>query len=215
LANRLIISSSRNQQLSANSSQVNYSFEESRRAQDEAEEEQRRKEEIGRSVVRTLDPMEEFLDEQLAVLTRSGLQVRLIPELETHLEQLASLKELAHRLTSTPLLGEMAHFYRLRIFTLQSAILDNIVSIISARVREAAAVRERLKRMVSAEELERLAPVEMGRTGMEECPICVAEVVRFQEVRRLPCNHHFHKDCIDAWIFKNPNCPKCRVALKP
>jgi hypothetical protein len=53
------------------------------------------------------------------------------------------------------------------------------------------------------------------------CSICL-DSLEFQEefqienLCRLSCDHHFHKNCIKPWIIKNdiPTCPKCRSTCK-
>lgn len=32
-------------------------------------------------------------------------------------------------------------------------------------------------------------------------------------IRRLPCGHDFHADCVDAWVLAGKPCPMCRVVL--
>lgn len=32
-------------------------------------------------------------------------------------------------------------------------------------------------------------------------------------VRKTPCAHTFHSNCIDSWCLKNLNCPVCRSDL--
>ncbi|KAJ5072902.1 hypothetical protein M0811_09348 [Anaeramoeba ignava] len=46
------------------------------------------------------------------------------------------------------------------------------------------------------------------------CSICRCEYEDGEEIRRLPCLHYFHKDCIDQWIKSNPTCPICKTKIK-
>ena len=43
-----------------------------------------------------------------------------------------------------------------------------------------------------------------------ECSICLDNYKNNEYFRNLPCNHSFHKKCIDRWVKKNNNCPICR-----
>eukprot|EP00549_Striatella_unipunctata_P000850 CAMPEP_0118720628 /NCGR_PEP_ID=MMETSP0800-20121206/30218_1 /TAXON_ID=210618 ORGANISM="Striatella unipunctata, Strain CCMP2910" /NCGR_SAMPLE_ID=MMETSP0800 /ASSEMBLY_ACC=CAM_ASM_000638 /LENGTH=562 /DNA_ID=CAMNT_0006628293 /DNA_START=6 /DNA_END=1695 /DNA_ORIENTATION=+ len=45
------------------------------------------------------------------------------------------------------------------------------------------------------------------------CPICLVEYGNGDQVRTLPCNHEFHKDCVDSWLATNASCPACRHSL--
>ena len=46
-----------------------------------------------------------------------------------------------------------------------------------------------------------------------ECSICL-EDIELKDLEILPCNHKFHKECINMWTKKNPVCPYCRTFLK-
>ncbi|XP_063992054.1 dual specificity protein kinase splA isoform X2 [Diachasmimorpha longicaudata] len=49
---------------------------------------------------------------------------------------------------------------------------------------------------------------------MEKCTICLSEFEDCESVRRLPCMHLFHKDCVDQWLCTNKRCPICRVDIE-
>jgi hypothetical protein len=42
------------------------------------------------------------------------------------------------------------------------------------------------------------------------CAICLDDYELGNEIRLLPCNHHFHKDCADRWLKLNKSCPFCK-----
>ncbi|MCO5614127.1 hypothetical protein L7F22_068408 [Adiantum nelumboides] len=49
---------------------------------------------------------------------------------------------------------------------------------------------------------------------MKECAVCLCEFENGEMLRLLPaCDHLFHKDCIDMWLFSNTTCPLCRLSL--
>ncbi|ESQ53264.1 hypothetical protein EUTSA_v10025687mg [Eutrema salsugineum] len=51
-------------------------------------------------------------------------------------------------------------------------------------------------------------------SGDLECAICLNELEDRETVRLLPiCNHLFHIDCIDAWLYSHATCPVCRANL--
>lgn len=60
-------------------------------------------------------------------------------------------------------------------------------------------------------------PVYKAEGDVGECSICMENITKNQEFRRLPCsetvNHCFHKDCIDEWFQTKTNCPNCRSDL--
>ncbi|KAE8697562.1 E3 ubiquitin-protein ligase [Hibiscus syriacus] len=43
-----------------------------------------------------------------------------------------------------------------------------------------------------------------------ECCICLSAYEDRNELRELPCHHHFHCNCIDKWLYINATCPLCK-----
>ncbi len=44
----------------------------------------------------------------------------------------------------------------------------------------------------------------------DKCTICLSEFEEEEDVRRLPCMHLFHVECVDQWLGQNKRCPICR-----
>lgn len=42
-----------------------------------------------------------------------------------------------------------------------------------------------------------------------QCSICLGDFEADEEVRRMPCRHTFHADCIENWIKLKHSCPLC------
>ncbi len=50
--------------------------------------------------------------------------------------------------------------------------------------------------------------------GIENtCAVCKDEFVIGQECLLMPCQHHFHKDCLLPWLNERNSCPVCRFEL--
>lgn len=50
-----------------------------------------------------------------------------------------------------------------------------------------------------------------GIDGEDNCNICISELGQDEDVRRLPCGHYFHSNCIDDYLLEvNVRCPSCR-----
>ncbi len=47
----------------------------------------------------------------------------------------------------------------------------------------------------------------------ERCCICLNDFAEDESIRRLPCLHIFHKDCIDEWLRRNHKCPLCNMSV--
>lgn len=46
-----------------------------------------------------------------------------------------------------------------------------------------------------------------------QCPICLKEHSAGETVKKMPCKHKFHSDCILPWLAKTNSCPLCRHEL--
>ncbi|KAG6506955.1 E3 ubiquitin-protein ligase RHA2A-like [Zingiber officinale] len=46
------------------------------------------------------------------------------------------------------------------------------------------------------------------------CAVCLCDLSDGDSVRRLPCRHVFHRECLDGWLGQlNLSCPLCRLQL--
>ncbi len=56
---------------------------------------------------------------------------------------------------------------------------------------------------------------ELQRLSSDTCSICFGN---FDEAKRLPCNHFFHKECLRQWFERqdvsNLTCPVCRQPVR-
>ncbi|KAK4415736.1 RING-H2 finger protein ATL1 [Sesamum alatum] len=49
-----------------------------------------------------------------------------------------------------------------------------------------------------------------------QCAVCLSVFEEGELVRQLPkCNHLFHAQCIDMWLYSHMDCPLCRSPVEP
>ncbi|XP_062098497.1 probable E3 ubiquitin-protein ligase XERICO [Humulus lupulus] len=49
-----------------------------------------------------------------------------------------------------------------------------------------------------------------------ECRVCLSEFEDGEKIRKLQCDHVFHKDCLDTWLQQYcATCPLCREKVLP
>ncbi|TNV78161.1 hypothetical protein FGO68_gene4262 [Halteria grandinella] len=46
------------------------------------------------------------------------------------------------------------------------------------------------------------------------CSVCHCQFAEGDVMKQLPCNHQFHKACIEPWFERNDTCPICRLQLQ-
>ena len=49
-------------------------------------------------------------------------------------------------------------------------------------------------------------------TSNSQCQICHNNMKNCL-IRILPCNHKYHIECVDQWLFVNLTCPLCRKII--
>ncbi|KAG0224230.1 hypothetical protein BGW41_005177 [Actinomortierella wolfii] len=46
------------------------------------------------------------------------------------------------------------------------------------------------------------------------CSICLCEYEDGEELRHMPCNHFFHRECLDEWLKLKRTCPLCKYDIQ-
>ena len=47
----------------------------------------------------------------------------------------------------------------------------------------------------------------------EKCPICLQKYKGADMIKKFPCKHIFHKNCIFKWLDKSNACPLCKYDI--
>lgn len=58
-------------------------------------------------------------------------------------------------------------------------------------------------------------PEEETSESNQTCTICLEDFHEGDPIRKAPCQHFFHKQCIDGWLSIRNNCPNCKLEIRP
>jgi E3 ubiquitin-protein ligase RNF115/126 len=53
----------------------------------------------------------------------------------------------------------------------------------------------------------------LKKSNLLECSVCKDQFELNQKIKKIPCNHHFHEECILPWLKERNSCPVCRFEL--
>ena len=54
---------------------------------------------------------------------------------------------------------------------------------------------------------------ELKKSNCIDCSVCKDEFELSQVLKKLPCSHLFHVDCLIPWLKQRNSCPTCRFEL--
>merc|ERR1711957_460119 len=80
----------------------------------------------------------------------------------------------------------------------------------STELAEVKALTERSDAALQALPTETLEKTVEG----DPCAICQDTMSQGDAVRRLPCAHIFHADCIEKWLRLKLTCPLCNISVE-
>ncbi|XP_037886210.1 RING-H2 finger protein ATL70-like [Glossina fuscipes] len=67
-------------------------------------------------------------------------------------------------------------------------------------------------RSIQVETLPKYEFSSASNDGSEQCcAVCLNDFQLNEIIRKLPCAHDFHSDCVDKWIKLHQTCPMCRA----
>ncbi|XP_055541975.1 E3 ubiquitin-protein ligase arkadia [Wyeomyia smithii] len=92
--------------------------------------------------------------------------------------------------------------------------LNRFVRVIEDTCSNRGATQEMIEHNTFPHKYKRLRRASETDEDSEKCTICLSQFEIDNDVRRLPCMHLFHKDCVDQWLVTNKHCPICRVDIE-
>ncbi|KAG5680682.1 hypothetical protein PVAND_010176 [Polypedilum vanderplanki] len=91
--------------------------------------------------------------------------------------------------------------------------LNRFVRVIEERVSRGA-TQETIEINTLPHKYKKLRRTSETDEDSEKCTICLSQFEIDNDVRRLPCMHLFHRDCVDQWLVTSKHCPICRVDIE-
>ena len=86
-------------------------------------------------------------------------------------------------------------------------ILDNLL----AGLSQPAYNQENVKVTTDEEDIMKLKTKTLEEKLEDKCTVCMGDMIKDELVTELPCNHTFHKDCIEPYLKEYTyKCPVCR-----
>ncbi|KAF9946879.1 hypothetical protein BGZ70_002981 [Mortierella alpina] len=79
-----------------------------------------------------------------------------------------------------------------------------------------ASISAGMNRMATKPMIAKLGSVHMtegmfgGDPEEATCAICLGDYRPDETIRLLPCQHHFHLECVDQWLLTDKSCPLCK-----
>lgn len=92
--------------------------------------------------------------------------------------------------------------------------LHRFVRVMEDNCSNRGATQEMIEHNTFPHKYKRLRRASETDEDSEKCTICLSQFEIDNDVRRLPCMHLFHKDCVDQWLVTNKHCPICRVDIE-
>ena len=50
--------------------------------------------------------------------------------------------------------------------------------------------------------------------NQDKCTVCQFEFNEGETLRKLTCDHLYHKNCVDEWLTQEKKCPVCKKDVK-
>ena len=108
---------------------------------------------------------------------------------------------------------------RTRVRPIIDNLLDNIISFLNDDYESENL--EDVKVIISEKNFEKIETLEILDDDLEKmyqesnCNICFENYIKNDTLKKLNCNHIFHKDCLYDWLCKEKvTCPTCRKDVR-
>ncbi|XP_011501015.1 PREDICTED: uncharacterized protein LOC105364709 [Ceratosolen solmsi marchali] len=108
----------------------------------------------------------------------------------------------------------MSHATQNQLFSPRSETYIHIADFRHIVCARGGATQDSIESHTFPHKYKRVKDVENKEDAIEKCTICLSEFEENENVRRLPCMHLFHIDCVDQWLCTNSCCPICRVDIE-